>query len=119
MEIGERFARALVAKDADGVMSVLADRVDFRALTPNRAWEAADAGTVTEIVFGSWFEPKDELRELVAVESGRMADRQTVTYRLRGENPDGPFIVEQTAYLTETGGRIDWLRMLCSGFRPG
>ncbi len=47
-----------------------------------------------------------------------MADRQTVSYRFRGHNDDGPFLVEQQAYLTEEDGRIAWMRVLCSGFRP-
>ena len=48
-----------------------------------------------------------------------MSDRQSVTYRLRGHNPDGPFVVEQNAFLAERDGAIEWLRVLCSGFRPG
>jgi hypothetical protein len=118
MDTGERFARAIAAKDAQGLANVLDPQVDFRALTPNRAWEAGDADAVVEIVLGSWFEPKDELEELVDVRTGRLADRQSVVYRLRGRNPDGPFVVEQDAFLSEGDGGIEWLRVLCSGFRP-
>jgi hypothetical protein len=28
------------------------------------------------------------------------------------------FVVEQQAYTTEKDGRINWMRVLCSGFRP-
>ena len=31
---------------------------------------------------------------------------------------DGTFLVEQQAYVGTTADRIDWLRILCSGFRP-
>ena len=41
---GERFARALLAKDWNGVAAVLDPNVDFRGLTPGRAWEASTAG---------------------------------------------------------------------------
>ena len=119
MDTGERLARAIASKDPQGLADVLAPQVDFRALTPNRAWEAGDADAVVEIVLGNWFEPKDELEELVSVGTDRLADRQSVVYRLRGRNPDGPFVVEQNAFLAERDGRIEWLRVLCSGFRPG
>jgi hypothetical protein len=118
VDSGERLARAIATKDRQALLDVLHPEVDFRGLTPNRTWEAGDAEALVEIVLAEWFEPKDEVEELVSVASGQMVDRQTVTYRLRGENPDGPFLVEQTAYLTESGGRIDWLRVMCSGFRP-
>lgn len=36
----------------------------------------------------------------------------------RGHNADGPFVVEQQAYLEVRDGRIGWMRVLCSGFRP-
>ena len=66
-----------------------------------------------------WLEESDHVDELVAVEGGTFADRQTLSYQLRGHNEDGPFIFEQQAYFTEREGRIDWIRVLCSGFRPG
>jgi hypothetical protein len=39
-------------------------------------------------------------------------------YSFRGHDDRGPFVVEQLAYFTERDGRIDWLRVLCSGMRP-
>ena len=49
-----------------------------------------------------------------------MAETQTTTWRAtgRGHNPDGPFVVEQQAYYEERDGRIGWMRVICSGFRP-
>ena len=37
----------------------------------------------------------------------------------RSRNPEGSFVVEQQGYLT-TGedGRIEWMRLVCSGYRP-
>jgi len=118
VDTGERLARAITAKDSQAIADVLADDVDFRALTPNQAWEAADSAAVIEIILGSWFEPKDEIEELVDVRTDRVSDRQSVAYRMRGHNPDGPFVVEQNAFLAERDGRVEWLRVLCSGFRP-
>jgi hypothetical protein len=73
---------------------------------------------VIDDVLRRWFEDSDELEELVSTESDSFADRQRVSYRFVGRNENGPFVVEQQAYYTERCGRIDWMRILCSGFRP-
>ena len=53
---GERFARALAAKDSSALRALLADPVDFQALTPGRHWQAASPGEVVDqIVLGTWF----------------------------------------------------------------
>jgi len=67
---GSAFARAVSSKDRGGLLEVLADDVDFRALTPGRAWEASSPPEVADIVFGSWFEPQDDIVGLVGVEDG-------------------------------------------------
>ena len=117
--MGPRFARALAAKDTTGLRQVLAPDVDFRGLTPGRAWEASSADElVDEIMLGAWFDEKDEVQELEDVQVGAVVDRQRVSYRLRVANPDGVFLVEQQAYFDVEGDRITWLRVICSGFRP-
>jgi hypothetical protein len=115
--LGPRFATALAAKDFAAVAELLDPAIDFRGLTPGRNWEAAEPDAVIEIL-GQWFEDSDHIDELVAVESGELADRERVGYRFRGHNGDGPFVVEQQAYLSERDGRIAWMRVVCSGFRP-
>jgi hypothetical protein len=47
-----------------------------------------------------------------------VGDRERVGYRFRVRNPDGLFVVEQQAYLSGSDGRIEWMRVVCSGFRP-
>jgi hypothetical protein len=116
--LGEAFAQALSRKDFDEVTRLLHPKVDFRGLTPGRMWEASDAHTVVESVLKIWFEPSDELEHLVSTQTDTFADRARVGYRLEGHNPDGPFVVEQQAYYGERDGRIGWMRVLCSGFRP-
>jgi hypothetical protein len=116
--LGRELAEALAVKDFDRVAELLAPDVDFRGLTPSRWWEASDARSVVTDVLPQWFEDCDHIDELVEVETARMADRERVSYRLRGHNPDGAFLVEQQAYFAEQDGRITWIRVLCSGFRP-
>lgn len=114
-----RFASALAAKDADAMLALLHPDVEFRALTPRRSWEADDPQAVLEIVFGSWFDDGDRIEALESVESDVVADREQVRYRLSVSNAEGRFVVEQQGYLTAgEDGRIEWMRLVCSGFRP-
>ncbi len=115
---GRAFARAVAGKDRAGLLEVLADDIDFRALTPGRSWEAASAPEVADVLFGSWFEPQDDIVGLLRSEEGTaVEDTRLVAYRFAIRNPDGDFTVEQQAYYRTTEGRISYLRVLCSGFR--
>ena len=104
-------------KDFARVSALLDPEIDFRGLTPRRTWEATGPEQVVADVLRRWLEDSDHVDEIVAVETDEFADRQRVAYRLRGHNDGGPFVVEQQAYFTERDGRIDWMRVLCSGFR--
>ena len=115
---GRAFAEALGAGDFDAVAAVLDLDVDFRGLTPRSSWEARGPDDVVRGVLRQWFEPTDEIDEVLGIETDSFADRHRVAYRFRGHNPDGRFVVEQQAYFTERDGRIDWMRVVCSGFRP-
>ena len=92
--------------------------IDFRALTPSRSWEATEPDAVVSVIFGRWFEDGVEVEGLERLETDSFADRERVGYRLRVRNPKGQFLVEQQAYLSSGDGRIDWIRVLCSGYRP-
>jgi hypothetical protein len=116
--LGAEFARALSVKDAGRIRDLLHPEIDFRGLTPNRFWEATDPDAVLSILFGTWFEDTDEIRTLEQLESASIVDRERVGYRFGVRNPDGEFLVEQQAYVAERDGRIAWMRVVCSGFRP-
>jgi hypothetical protein len=116
--LGAEFARALAVKDADRIRDLIDPEIDFRGLTPSRFWEAGDADAVLSILFDKWFEDSDEIRTLEHLESDAVVDRERVGYRFSVRNPDGEFLVEQQAYVSTRDGRIDWMRVVCSGFRP-
>jgi hypothetical protein len=116
--LGADFAHAVAAKDAERIRSLVHPEVDFRGMTPSRNWEAGDADALLEILFDCWFEDSDEIQSVEAVESDSFADRERVGYRLAVRNPDGLHLVEQQAYIGERDGRIGWMRVVCSGFRP-
>jgi hypothetical protein len=116
--LGADFAHAVAAKDADRIRSLVHPEVDFRGMTPSRNWEAGDADALLEILLGCWFEDSDEIQSVEAVDSDSFADRERVGYRFAVRNPDGLHLVEQQAYIGERDGRIGWMRVVCSGFRP-
>jgi len=117
-ELGLRFAESLARKDRAALLELLADDVDFRALTPGQVWETErPTEIVDDVLLGRWFEPSDHIDALDAVETSEIVDRTRVGYRFAVTNPDGRFLVEQQAYLDEVDGRIGWLRIMCSGFR--
>jgi hypothetical protein len=116
---GERFAQALAAKDAAALGALLADQIDFQALTPGRHWQADTPGQVAEdIILGHWFGAGDDIKELCAVATGEVAGRDHVAYRLRVARDGRDHLVEQQAYYNTDGGQITWMRVLCSGYRP-
>ena len=118
MDPGERFVRALAAKDEAALLAVLDPAVDFMGLTPGRAWEATTAAElVSDVLLGPWFEPSDSIDEVERIELDDVVDRRRVGYRLRVTNGDGPHVVDQQAYYAVDGGRITWLRIMCAGFR--
>jgi hypothetical protein len=116
--LGAEFARALAAKDFGRVSELIHPEIDFRGLTPSRTWEASDAGELIAGVLRQWFEDSDEIEALERLESDAFSDRERVGYRFSVCNPDGRFLVEQQAYLSARDGRIGWMRVVCSGYRP-
>jgi hypothetical protein len=116
--LGTQFAHALAAKDFGRVMDLLHPEIDFRGLTPHRQWEATEAAAVVSDVLQMWFEDSDEIEALQRLETDAFADRERVGYRFAVHNPEGRFVVEQQAYLSARDGRIGWMRVLCSGYRP-
>ena len=116
--LGAEFATALAAKDSTRLLELMHPQIDFRGLTPSRSWEANGRDAVISVLLGQWFVEADEIEALEELESDAFADRQRVGYRFSVSNPDGRFLVEQQAYLYARDGRIEWMRVLCSGYRP-
>lgn len=117
--LGAAFARALAAKDRDALLALLGDPLDFKALTPGAHWDADSPGEVVDrIVLGQWFEPDDDIERLLHVTTDRVGDREHLAYRLQVRTGSVRYLVEQQVYYEVTGGRVTWLRILCSGFRP-
>jgi hypothetical protein len=117
--IGERFARALAAKDPVRLKALLRPDVDFRAMTPGRFWESSDIDEIVDdTILGTWFAPDRRITELSSVDGDDLGLIERVGYRMMVTRPDGEFSIEQQAYLRRDGDRISWLRIMCTGFLP-
>jgi hypothetical protein len=113
------FLDAILARDLARASGLLHDQINFRAMTPNRIWEAEGPSGV-EDVLGQWLrDPDEEIESVTAVEpGGAIEDTERIGWLVHGSGADGPFVYEQQAYLRERDGQIGWLRVMCSGQRP-
>ena len=112
-------AGAPCAEDSGALCALLADPLDFQALTPGRHWQAGTGRqAVEEIILASWFRAGDDITELCSVTPGRVLDREHVAYRVRVRRDGRDYLVEQQAYYNAEGPRITWMRVLCSGYQP-
>jgi hypothetical protein len=73
---------------------------------------------IDDVVLGTWFASCDSMELVEAAGTGAIGDRHGFSYRLRGTNGDGRFVIEQRAYADVADGKITWMRVLCSGFQP-
>ncbi len=112
------FVDAILARDLPRACSALHPDIDFRAMTPNRVWEANGPAGI-EDVLRAWFEhPERDVEHVDATEPASIEDTSRVGWRVYGSDNDGQFIYEQQAYLRENDGQVVWLRLICSGPRP-
>lgn len=115
--LGERFVEALASKDDTRLRALVDPYVEFRGMTPNRFWEATGVDELLSVL-GQWFDEKDDIEDVEDLETGEFVDRERIEYRFRVRNGEGLHLVEQQGYLIASDGRITWLRVMCSGFRP-
>ena len=116
--IGQELVSAIVAHDWDRIATLFEADADFRAVVPQEnpfrdRHGAAEAASQ----FQRWFGDAD-VTQLLESSIETMADRVRVSYRIREHEPDGWYLVEQTAYITPGELGIAFLNLVCSGFRP-
>jgi hypothetical protein len=108
---GRNFPGLAVALDPEATMATLLPRGFVE-------WEGVDAIVGA---FTKWFGDVDRF-EVADAEVGHVGDLLQIRWRVRvegGPRFSEPMLVEQCAYAsTNADGRIDRIRLLCSGFRP-
>lgn len=109
---------AIVTRDLARATALLHPEVDFRAMTPNRVWEA-DGPAGVEAVLRGWFEdPDEDVEGIEATETIPIEDTIRVGWLVHISNADGPHVFEQQAYVRERDEQVGWLRVICSGLVP-
>jgi hypothetical protein len=110
------FVKRLAARDFDGLAACLDPDVRLRAVIPPGPEEhhgrAAAAGR-----FDDWFADAVSF-ELVEHRIEPFVDRWLATYRIALDEGDGPRQVEQHLFCDVGAELIDYIDLLCSGFRP-
>ena len=115
---GEQWVSAIAAHDRTSLTALLSDQIDFRGVTPRRAWEATTPDEVADIVLGAWFDAGVRIDAIDQLTEDEVADTGRVGYRFRTTTGDGPHLIEQQAYYRADGDTIGYLRIVCSGYRP-
>ena len=116
--LGDAWVRSIADGDEEALLALLDPSVDFRALTPGREWEASTAADVADVVLGRWFAAPRRIESIERADHATVGDRERVGYRFRATTPEGETVIEQQAYFDVAMGRITWMRLVCSGFRP-
>jgi hypothetical protein len=116
--LGIDLARAIATQDAKALRGLISTPVTFRAVTPNRFWDAETAIEVADVILGVWFGPDKSVTDISWLSTGSIGDVEKVSYCLRVDLESGPSVIEQVIYYTEADGQIVDLRLACSGFRP-
>ncbi len=115
LSTGRAFVRALSARDFEAVRAMLADGVRFRMLLPRGPEEVRGADAAAQ-TFARWFGAHVLEVEASAVDG--VADRLSVSYRLRVRGEEGWRQIEQRLFAAVgEGGRMETIDLLCSGFR--
>jgi hypothetical protein len=113
--IAAELVEALAAQDFERIEELFSPDVRFRALVPGGLREEAGAAAATARM-RAWFGECDPF-ELVESEVGQLADRVRVRYAFHAFEEERWHLVEQTAYLDLTDGRVADISVVCSGFR--
>jgi hypothetical protein len=118
VSVADGFVEAILARDFPRARGLLHPEIDFRAMTPNRVWEAEDPAGVEEVL-RAWFEhPERKVERVDPTAPASVEDTLRVGWRVHGRGAEGPFVYEQQAYMREDDGQVVWLRVICSGPRP-
>ena len=117
--LGARFAAAIEARDRTALRGLFATPVEFRAVTPAQVLGRRDA------VRRRGHRARHLVRREQAghrtsdlVEDDTVGGVSKISYRMSVATESGPAVVEQVAYYRVEDGRITYVRLVCSGFRP-
>jgi len=115
-QLGEGWIRAIEEEDLDKLAQFCSPAVTSILLTLNRLDTLHTSGDLVA-KYHDWFDDYSNFR-LEASRVALVGERLGVFYRLRLQNQGDWYAIEQQAYLNLKNGRVEKLRLLCSGFQP-
>lgn len=117
--VAQRFVDAIVSKDREALMDLMAPRVRMRGIAPGRTWDSDDACVlVDDVLLGDFFGPETEILELTWSRTGQVQDVNSASYQLRMLKDGVHLVCETHTFFDVVAGRIHALHLLCSGFLP-
>lgn len=117
--VAERFVDAIVAKDREALLALMAPRVRMRGIAPGRTWDSDDAATlVDDVLLGDFFGPETEITACPWRRTGHVEDVNSASYRLVLRKDGEDLVCETHTFFDVHAERIHALHLLCSGFIP-
>ena len=115
-QLGEDWIQAIIGKDFGHIMALCHLDVKSTLLLPKRIDQLENSADLTGKV-EDWFSEYDFIKK----EYSRVAmvgEKLGIFYRFRCMESGGTDMIEQQLYCTIREGRIEQLRLICSGFQP-
>ncbi len=114
--VGRAFVDCVARRDFNGLQTLFADDLRFRALIPRSDPEARSAHDARTIMEG-WYRDSDRT-ELLGSTVEMVVDRLQIAYRVRGRENGAWYVVEQHITASVDDSRLTDVALVCSGFRP-
>jgi len=115
-QLGHEWIEAIIRKDFNHLATLCQPDVSSSLLVPKRFITYDNVGDLTAKVT-DWYGEYDSIDK----EQARVAmvgQKLGIFYRLNCREIDASYTIEQQIYCTIRDGRIDQLKLVCSGFQP-
>ena len=115
--VSEKFVAALLTKDREALLGLLARGVKMQGTAPGKTWQCHDSlHLVDEILLGEIFGRDVEIEELVGARFETVLDQNSASYRLLLRQGGQQLACEQQAFFDIKDEVIYGLHLSCSGF---
>jgi hypothetical protein len=115
-QLTDELIKAIASPDHSAVRMLVTGDTIAKVLTPGKLFEATGADSIVAM-FDTLYGTETSHFDDVTVETGIVADRPSVSFRIRGRDQGRPYVFEQHGYYEANEGKIVWLNLVCSGNR--
>jgi hypothetical protein len=115
--IGNMFIKELTEKKFDNLADLFSENILFRALIPSSLVTSNNPHETASIIKNWFYVDDSEKYEILDSRVEVLVDCLHIYYKIFETYKGSPYNVEQHLYCEVTGGKIEKLSLLCSGFR--